>query len=57
MEGVIFTIEFDFYSKTVSFEGKKAKIQIWDFGGKNDLDSYFLNTVGAPIVFFNYKKY
>ncbi|MFX1480169.1 MAG: GTP-binding protein [Promethearchaeota archaeon] len=33
-EGLRLTIGVDFYSKTVSFEGKKAKIQIWDFGGE-----------------------
>lgn len=33
-EDLKLTIGVDFYSKTVSFEGKKAKIQIWDFGGE-----------------------
>jgi len=33
-EDLRLSIGVDFYSKTVNFEGKKAKIQIWDFGGE-----------------------
>ena len=28
------TIGVDFYSKTSNFQGKKIKLQIWDFGGE-----------------------
>jgi len=33
-EDLKLTIGVDFYSKTVIFEGKKVKIQVWDFGGE-----------------------
>jgi len=33
-EDLKFTIGVDFYSKTVNFEGKKVKLQLWDFGGE-----------------------
>ncbi|MHA1914964.1 MAG: Rab family GTPase [Promethearchaeota archaeon] len=34
MEDLKLTIGVDFYSKTTLFNGKKVKLQIWDFGGE-----------------------
>ncbi len=34
MDDLKLTIGVDFYSKTISFKGKKVKLQIWDFGGE-----------------------
>jgi small GTP-binding protein len=34
LEDLKLTIGVDFYSKTTNFEGKKVKLQIWDFGGE-----------------------
>ncbi len=34
LEDLKLTIGVDFYSKTIQFEGKKVKLQIWDFGGE-----------------------
>ncbi|MFX1477819.1 MAG: Rab family GTPase [Promethearchaeota archaeon] len=34
MEDLKLTIGVDFYSKTTFFNGKKVKLQIWDFGGE-----------------------
>ncbi|MFX1364212.1 MAG: Rab family GTPase [Promethearchaeota archaeon] len=34
MEDLKLTIGVDFYSKTTSFNDKKVKLQIWDFGGE-----------------------
>jgi len=34
LEDLKLTIGVDFYSKTTDFNGKKVKLQIWDFGGE-----------------------
>jgi small GTP-binding protein len=34
LEELKLTIGVDFYSKTTNYEGKKIKLQIWDFGGE-----------------------
>jgi small GTP-binding protein len=34
LEDLKLTIGVDFYSKTTNFDGKKVKLQIWDFGGE-----------------------
>ncbi|MHA2034853.1 MAG: Rab family GTPase [Promethearchaeota archaeon] len=34
MEDLKLTIGVDFYSKTTLFNGKKVKLQMWDFGGE-----------------------
>ncbi len=34
MEDLKLTIGVDFYSKTILFNGKKVKLQMWDFGGE-----------------------
>jgi len=34
MEDLKLTIGVDFYSKTIEFNGKNVKMQIWDFGGE-----------------------
>ena len=34
LEDLKLTIGVDFYSKTTDFDGKKVKLQIWDFGGE-----------------------
>jgi small GTP-binding protein len=34
LEDLKLTIGVDFYSKTIEFQDKKVKLQIWDFGGE-----------------------
>lgn len=34
LEDLKLTIGVDFYSKTTNYDGKKIKLQIWDFGGE-----------------------
>ena len=49
------TIGVDFYSKTLNFEDKKIKLQIWDFAGEERyrflLHQYCKNARGGLFVF------
>ena len=54
-EDLKLTIGVDFYSKTVIFEGKVTKMQIWDFGGEERfrflLSQYCRGTDGAIFLY------
>jgi len=49
------TIGVDFYSKTTNFQGKKVKLQVWDFGGEERF-RFLLHQYckGANAAFFLY---
>ncbi|MFX1311624.1 MAG: Rab family GTPase [Promethearchaeota archaeon] len=55
MEDLKLTIGVDFYSKTIEFNEKKVKMQIWDFGGEERfrflLSQYCKGANGAFFLF------
>ena len=54
-EDLKLTIGIDFYSKTTTFQDKKVKIQLWDFGGEERfrflLSQYCKGSIGAIIMY------
>ena len=55
LEDLKLTIGVDFYSKTTNYDGKKIKLQIWDFGGEERF-RFLLHQYckGANAAFFLY---
>ena len=52
------TIGVDFFSKKIKMDGKRVKLQIWDFGGEEDfrfLLPAYAHYVEIPLITVQYK--